>query len=267
MRYKLLILFCALFISTSLFANEQLPFKDGEKLELSLKWMGIVGGRSTIEVNPAPRALERGFTGGGVKEKSGVGEKESYILTAGLRTAGLADILFKIRDKFASEVMIDSDKISPSWWDVVKKEKNYEYQKKTVFANMLKDEPDIQNPLSALFLFRMQEWQAGDSITVPVFMHEKVYPIKVTAVSKEPLSIYGEEFNTTLIDVAVETTGVEVSSAELRDFKIWLTDDEKRLPIFIKADTSIGTVNVILDNREDFYKDEEKPQQGNKGYI
>lgn len=250
-KYSLIATLGVLLINTSLFATEALPFKDGEKLELSLKWMGLVGGRSTIEV----------------KEKSGVEEKESYLLTAGLRTAGLADVLFKIRDKFSSKVIVDSNKISPMWWDVVKKEKNYEYKKKTDFTDMLKNEPNIQNPLSALFLFRMEQWETGDSITIPVFIHKKTYPIKVTVISRESLAIYGENFDTILIDVAVETTGIEISSAKLKDFKIWLTDDEKRLPIFIKAATSIGTINVILDNREDFYKYERKSKQGNKGYI
>lgn len=55
--------------------------------------------------------------------------------------------------------------------------------------------------------------------------------------------------------MAVENEGVEISSAKLKDLKIWLTDDDKRLPIFMKANTSAGVVMVLLDNRKELLKE------------
>ena len=215
---------------------EDLPFQNGEKLEFSLKWMGIIGGKSTIEIK---------------QESSG---KNSCLLNATLRTVGLADIPFKIRDEFASLVIINSKEVLPVWWEVIQKEKNYKYKEKTDFNEMLKKEPKLQNPLSALCLLRLKDWEVGDSITVPISVHKKDYPVKVKAVSKEPLNIYGHIFNTILLDVAVESVGVEISSAKLKNFKIWITDDKEKLPIFMKADTSAGVITVLLDNREEFLK-------------
>jgi hypothetical protein len=76
----------------------------------------------------------------------------------------------------------------------------------------------------------------------------------VEAISKEPLNIYGKIFNTILIDVAVEDVKMDISSAKIKDFKIWLSDDDKKLPILMKANTSVGVVTVLLDNRKEFFK-------------
>ncbi len=227
-------------INTILFADN-LPFRDGEKLEFSLRWMGMIGGKSTIEVK---------------EELLPDSKKNSYLLNASLRTVGLADIFFRIRDEFSSLMILNSKRVLPVWWEVVQKEKNYKYQGKTDFNEMLKKDPQIQNPLSSLCLLRSKDWQMEESITVPVFVHGKIYPIKVQVVSKEPCKIYCKTFDTILLNVAVEGAGVEISSTKLKNLKIWLTDDEKKLPIFMKADTSAGIITVLLDNRKEFYKED-----------
>ena len=251
MKYRLSRLFVALLflcINTILLADN-LPrlaedgdsrraFQDGEKLEFSLRWMGMIGGKSTIEIK---------------EESLPNSEKNSYALNATLRTVGLADIPFRIRDEFSSLVILNSKEVLPVWWEVTLKEKNYQYEEKTDFKELLNKEPNLQNPLSSLCLLRLKDWKVGDNITVPVLVRKKIYPIKVKAVSKEPLKIYDKSFNTVLLDIAVENVKVDISSAKLKDFKIWLTDDERKLPIFMKANTSAGVVTVLLDNREEFF--------------
>ena len=241
MKYRLSGFFLALLffnVNTILLADN-LSFKDGEKLEFSLKWMGIIGGKSKIEIK---------------EETTPDSGDKSYLLNATLRTVAFADVVFKIRDEFSSLVTLNSKEVLPIWWEVTLKEKNYKYEEKTDFKEKLKEKPELQNPLSALVLLCSRSWEVGNSITVPVLVRKKVYPIKVKAISKEPLNIYGKIFNTILIDVAVESVGIEISSAKLKDFRIWLTDDEKKLPLFMKANTSAGVVTVLLDNREELCK-------------
>lgn len=244
--------FAILFIlctNTILFAGNP-PFRDGEKLKFSLRWIGMIGGKSTIEVKEELLPIGYG------QELLPDSKKNSYLLNASLRTVGLADILFRIRNEFSSLIILNSKKVLPVWWEVIQKEKNYKYQGKTDFNEMLKKDPQIQSPLSSLCLLRSKDWQMEESIAVPVFVHGKIYPIKVQVVSKEPLKIYGKIFNTILLDVAVEGAGVEISSTKLKNLKIWLTDDEKKLPVLMKASTSVGIITVLLDNRKEFYKED-----------
>jgi hypothetical protein len=209
--------------------------KNPEKLKFSLRWRGIIGGQSTIDS----------------KE---VLNQKSYFLGAELKTVGLADVFFKIKNEYSTLIILDSEETLPIWWKVKQREKNYKYEEKTDFEELLKKDPGLQNPLSALFMIRSRKWETGDSFVVPVLIQKKIYPIKVHAVSKETLKIYGKTFDTILIDVAVENVEVGISSAKITEFKMWLTDDNKKLPILMKADTSVGTITVLLDNREELLK-------------
>jgi hypothetical protein len=213
--------------------------KNTENLELSLRWRGLIGGISTIDSQEIPLP--------GLEQKS-------YLFQAELKTVGLADFLFKIKNEYSTLVISDSEKILSVWWKVEQREKNYKYEEKTDFQELLNKDPGLQNPLSALFLIRSKEWGIGDNIIIPVLIQKKIYPIKVQAVSKESLKIYGKNFDTILIDVALEDVNPGISSAEIREFKIWLTDDDKKLPILMKADTSVGPITVLLDNREQLLK-------------
>ncbi len=237
---KVIFLIILFFVCNGVFIKaEEFSLKDGEKLNFSLRWMGIIGGKSTIEAQ---------------KESTPNSAESSYLLNATLRTVAFADIVFKIRDEFSSLVILNNKQVIPVWWEVTMKEKNYKYQEKTDFKKILEEEPQIQNPLSALCLLSSRNWEVGDNIVIPILVHKKVCPIKVEAVSKEPLNIYGKIFNTILINVAVEGVELDISSAKIKDFKIWLSDDDKKLPILMKANTSAGLITVILDNREEFFK-------------
>lgn len=213
--------------------------KNTENLELSLRWRGFIGGISTIDSQEIPLP--------GLEQKS-------FLFKAELKTVGLADVFFKIKNEYSTLVMMDSEEILPIWWKVKQREKNYKYEEETDFGELLKKDPGLQNPLSALFFIRSKEWEIGDNIIIPVLIQKKIYHIKVTALSKEPLKIYGKTFDTILVDIAVEDVSVGISSAKIREFKIWLTNDDKKLPVFMKADTSVGPITVLLDNREELLK-------------
>jgi len=210
-----------------------------EKLELSLRWRGIVGGKSIIN---SKEILMSDFG------------QNAYLFEAELKTVALADILFKIKNEYSTLVINDSGYILPIWWKVKQREKKYKYEEKTDFAELPENEANLQNPLSALFFLRLQDWEVGKSVTVPVLERKKVYPVKVTALSKESLKIYGKTFDTILLDVAISSVDLGISSAKIKEFKIWLTNDDKKFPILMKAETSVGPITVLLDNRKDLMK-------------
>ncbi|MBU0534187.1 MAG: DUF3108 domain-containing protein [Candidatus Omnitrophica bacterium] len=216
--------------------GEEIFSKDTEKLEFSLRWNGIIGGKSTIDFEKIPLPDL---------------EQKSYFFQSQLKTVGLADIFFRIRNEYSTLAILDSKEILPIWWEVKQQEKNYKYEEKTDFVELLAKEPGLQNPLSALFLIRLKKWEVSESVIVPVLVQKKIYPIKVQAVSKEPLKIYGKTFDTIVIDVATQDVTLGISSTKISDIKIWLTDDERKLPILMKANTAVGPITVLLDNREE----------------
>ena len=216
----------------------ELPFKDKERLEFSLKWIGLVGGRAVIELKRQPSE--------DTKERR-------YLIKAVLRTVAFADVLFKVRDEFSSIVTVNSQNFNPEWYEVSQKEKDYRYQKKIDYTRIEEKEPDLQNPLSALFFLRLKELKVGEVMTVPVHTHGKIYHVKVSTISREPLKIYGKTFQTILVDVSLEGEKLKMSSIQIPGLKIWFSDDKNRIPLFMKANTSIGPITVLLTNRGEFF--------------
>ncbi|MDD5454353.1 MAG: hypothetical protein PHW62_02490, partial [Candidatus Ratteibacteria bacterium] len=119
----LVVIFLILLVALSAFAEE-----NTEKLELSLRWRGLIGGLSTISSKEIPLPHS--------------GQK-SYLFNAELKTVGLADFLFKIKNEYSTLVICDSTEILPIWWKVKQREKNYKYEEKTDFTELPDKEPNL----------------------------------------------------------------------------------------------------------------------------
>lgn len=223
-----------------------LPFQDREKLEFSLRWFGFIGGKSVIEASPVRNMLQ-----GNSEDNSA----KSYLLKATLRTVAVADIPFRVRDEFSSLITVESGELIPQWYEVSQKEKNYQYQKKIDYSEMEQRQKGLQNPLSALYFLRMRDLKCRQIVEVPVHTHGKTYPVKIEVLSYEKLKIYGDTFDTIVVGISLGNKKVKVSSVDITDLKIWLSNDKMKLPLLMKADTSIGPITVLLDNRKEFFRE------------
>ena len=91
----------------------------------------------------------------------------------------------------------------------------------------------IQDELSMLYLFRMKELEVGEAYTFPALIGTKVVDIQVKAVRREKSdTILGE----------LETIVLRSSHG----YMVWITDDERRIPVRIEAYTKIGKLVGIL---------------------
>jgi len=85
----------------------------------------------------------------------------------------------------------------------------------------------IQDELSMLYLFRMKEIRIGEKYNFPALVGTKIVDIQVEACKREKSkTIFGE------LDTIV------LSSSH--GYMLWLTDDERRIPVRIEANTKIG---------------------------
>jgi hypothetical protein len=85
----------------------------------------------------------------------------------------------------------------------------------------------IQDELSMLYLFRMKELKVGEIYTFPALIGTKIVEIQVKVVKRE-------KFDTILGNL--ETIVLRSSHG----YMVWITDDERRIPVRIEADTKIG---------------------------
>lgn len=97
--------------------------------------------------------------------------------------------------------------------------------------------PDIQDELSMLFLVRTRRMRIGERYFFPLLMRDKVERITVDLLGRVRIkTVLGE----------VEALVISSSNGH----KVWLTDDEGRIPVRIEAKTKLGKAVSRLEGIE-----------------
>jgi hypothetical protein len=83
----------------------------------------------------------------------------------------------------------------------------------------------------------------GDKIKLENFYKDKTYPLDVTYHGKETVDVPAGEFRCLKIEPLVAAGGLFKSEGEII---VWLTDDDRRMPVQIKTRVLIGSINIEL---------------------
>ncbi len=101
----------------------------------------------------------------------------------------------------------------------------------------------ILDPLSSFYFLRTQNLEVGKSVYVTVFDSKKVWNVEVQVLRKERVGVPAGEFNAIVVKPLMQSEGIFYRKGEIY---IWLTDDEKRVPVMLKTKVKIGSVNALL---------------------
>jgi len=206
------------------------PFRLGERLIFKAKVLGIPAGWQILQTLSVERIDGRDVIH--VKSTSQTNDffskiyyfrdsRESYIDPEAFRP-----ILYKkeiVDRKFRAHVEIDFDSDDGI---AVMKEKG-----KTMRIEV---PPDVQDELSMLFLVRAKAIEPGKPYAFPLLLRKKVRMITVRMTGAETVkTVLGK----------VRTIVLCSSSGH----KLWLTDDDRRIPVKIEARTKLGKIVGILE--------------------
>jgi hypothetical protein len=103
----------------------------------------------------------------------------------------------------------------------------------------LQVEPGAADVASALYVLRTRPLEPGTQFVVPVVTPKKQFPMRVVVEQRERLQTPLGEQATVRVRLTTDFTG---KLSQKRDFIIYFTDDETRLPVRIEADLAIGTI-------------------------
>jgi hypothetical protein len=218
-----------------------LPFRPGEKLTYEISWSNIVqAGKAVMEVWEVPQ------TDG----------KTAYRLVSRATSAGLVKKFYKVSDTVES--LIDIDKLYTLSFRLdqhhgkrrKKREMTFDHQKGTVVVmNDGKQETyavheEVQDSLSSLYYVRTkQEFTVGKPIIVNVHEDGKTWAVEVHTLGREKIKTELGEFNTIKIKTYPKYEGVFQNKGEIY---IWLTDDERKIPVLMKSTITIGSIISTL---------------------
>jgi hypothetical protein len=121
---------------------------------------------------------------------------------------------------------------------------------KALYINHLKPEKkefdvpeEIFDPLSAFYRVRNMELEVGRSVYVPVFDSKKVWNVEVKVLGRERVKVPAGTFDTIKIKPVMESEGIFARKGEIY---IWVTDDERKVPVKLNSEVAVGSINAVL---------------------
>lgn len=101
----------------------------------------------------------------------------------------------------------------------------------------------IQGVLSSFYYVRTLPLKVGSYIDIDNYGDGKVYPLRVYVLGKEKVSVPAGKFNCIVIEPVLRTEGIFNQKGRL---KIWITDDERRIPVIMKSKILVGSIDCRL---------------------
>lgn len=105
-------------------------------------------------------------------------------------------------------------------------------------------ETNVLDMLSSLYYVRAQKLEVGKDIVFDIINREKQYPLIVKVLKKETVKTEAGKFDCIVVEPQFRGEGIFVSKG--KSLKVWLTDDEYKMPVKMKAEVFIGSVSAEL---------------------
>ncbi len=105
--------------------------------------------------------------------------------------------------------------------------------------------PRVQDALSAFYYTRTQALPVGGSIVFHYHNSRKSLPLQVKILGREHVQTPAGEFDCVVVEPVLKAGGIFKNSGRLL---IWLTDDQRRMPVLMKSKVAIGSISVVLQD-------------------
>lgn len=217
------------------------PFNPGERLTYTISWSKLISaGTAIMEVR---------------KEKTeGVRELFRFISTA--RTTGMADKVYPVRDTVQS--LFDTRTMESLSYSLDQSHGKRKKQREMVFdhaagtvaftENDKKETIAItrqtQDALSSLYYLRTKkDFIVGTPIIFDIHDGGKNWSVEVHVLGREKLKTQLGVFDTIKVKTYPKYEGVFMHKGEIF---IWLTDDDRKVPVLMKSTITIGSIVSTL---------------------
>ena len=225
--------------------NENIAFREGEKLTFDVKYGFVTAGIASFEI---PK----------IKKISG---RNAYHVTFEVNTVPTFDTFFKVRDRY--ETYIDVEGIFPWRFEQHIREGGFSRDFSAFFdqrkgkAKTSGGEFDIpkyvNDIVSAFFYARTLDYSklnVGDRIPLKNFYKDKVYDLDVVYHGKETIEVEAGKFECIIVEPLVQEGGLFKNEGSIM---IWLTNDDAKIPVRVKTKVVVGAINSDLTSYSGVY--------------
>lgn len=222
---------------------EYIPFSVGEKMTYHVSFSSVPAGKAELEVMDTVK----------------IGDQWTWRIQSSARSAKGFDWVFKVRDTITTWVDTDSvyshkfhkrlmegffndeklvkfslnDSLA-YWWD----EKVEKTPKKV--------EPRVQDVLSAGYRTRTVPLAVGDTIAIRTHDVKVTYDLLVIVHARDTVQTLAGEFDCFVCEPVLKSGGLFQKERKARVF-VWVTADERRIPVIMSSKVSFGSFTVELE--------------------
>lgn len=106
---------------------------------------------------------------------------------------------------------------------------------------------DTFDPLSGFFLLRKRPLEVGRPVDVTIFDSNKVWNVRVDILRREEVETRAGRFRTVVVKPNMKSEGIFDRKG---DIYIYLTDDERHIPVLIRTKVAVGYIEAELTGGE-----------------
>ena len=217
-------------------AAPQRPIRPGEYLRYTVQYGVIKAGRAYLEVPE-------------IKEFNG---REVYTLVARAESNSFFSAMYKVRNRIES--YWDKDGLYSWRYSENRREGGYKAKNEIVFdygeheakyadGRKFPIPAQVQDALSSFYYTRTQPLPIGGSIVFDYHASRKSQPLEVRVIGRERIKVPAGTFDCIAIEPILKAGGIFKNKGRL---VIWITNDERRIPVLMRSKVMIGSISVVL---------------------
>ncbi|HJZ38970.1 MAG TPA: DUF3108 domain-containing protein [Bacteroidales bacterium] len=216
------------------------PYKAGEKLIFTIKFGPIIGGTASLILKQVYH-----------------NNKVVFHSVAEGKTVGIAEKLYSVKDVFES--YFDINTLLP--YRIIRNVKEGNYRKheeallnrdsNTVYSvrkdTVLTIPPEILDMVSLIYFIRALDYSTimpGDVLKTVTYFDDELFPFEIRYKGKEIIKTKYGKIRCLRFDPVVEP-GRMFKSED--DMTVWISDDRSHVPVKVRFDLLVGSLNVELD--------------------
>ncbi len=223
------------------------PFQSGEKGLYRAHWNGLFS-VATAEITVTPTSIDG---------------KKVYYVKVEAKSSKLLDLIWKMRDTITST--FEATAFAPSRFTfrqrenskVIDTEALYSESAKRWSVNRLErgekpkiyefDSQNTLDPITTVYLARSIDFKVGDRLYFKVFGGKYQYLLQLRVEAKEPVTTpSGKSVEAYRIIPYIQNITKEGYAGRFNEATIWISADERRLPIKMSSKIYVGSIYLEL---------------------
>jgi len=214
-----------------------LPFGPGENLQFAVTYGPIRAGTATLEVRPMRQYKDR----------------LCYHFVSQARSAPVFDSIYKVRDRI--DALVDGEDFFTWQYRKVQREGGYNADYEILYVPQESkaryadgrtfDIPaNALDALGAFYFTRLQPLRQDSVFYIPHHSDKRSFYLRVDVLRREEIEVPAGRFDCWVLDPSVKEAGPFKHQGRLT---VWVTADERRLPVLLKSSVGVGSVAVALE--------------------